>query len=340
MRIVKLGSSLTVNLSKTRFETTVALGYQRRRLRATLRRGGFDVVHYHSIWTPLLPMQVMRCSDSASVVTFHETPPDTFGGALSAALMAAASRLLLARIDGAIAVSEAPRRHLRPKPGQNVWIAPPCTDLGRFRPAADAGERADATVTILCVGRLEPRKGVILLLESFRRLRADGLDVRLVIAGVGSEEARLRRFAERHGLAEVEFTGRFDDEAAPRLYARADIVCAPAPYGESFGIVLCEAMASGKPVVAAANHGYRTVLGADAPELLAPPGDVEGLYRRLRALVLDGDLRARYSAWGAAEALRYDSREVSAQIEDVYRQAIRSSRQPGGRALDPGFAAG
>jgi phosphatidylinositol alpha-mannosyltransferase len=162
------------------------------------------------------------------------------------------------------------------------------------------------------------------LLRAYARLCHDRLPVRLAIAGAGSEEAALRRYVARHHLPGVDFIGRFADEDAPRLYAGCDIVCAPSPYGESFGIVIAEAMAAGKPVVAAANRGYRTLLQAHADTLLAPPGDADGLYGRLRSLVLDQGLRERMGAWARQEAGRYDCRAVAPELVDLYRHAINA----------------
>jgi phosphatidylinositol alpha-mannosyltransferase len=329
VELVRLGGAHGVSLSGTRFEASLALGDERRRLQALMRRGGFDVVHYHALWTPFLPLQAFACSPSPKVATFHDTPPDGAGGALAKSVLAGLSRWLLPRLDAAIAVSEAPRAHLRPAPGQSVWLEPPCTDLTRFFKAPAPARASDGPPTILFVGRLEPRKGVGLLLEAFRRLSEDGVAARLRIAGSGAEEPALRQYVAEHGLETVEFLGRFDDADAPALFADCDIVCAPSPYGESFGIVIAEAMASGKPVVAAANRGYRTLLIGPGAQLLAPAGDVEGLHHRLKAAVLDPALRARLGAWGRAEAERYDCRRLAPRLLDIYQHAITAHAKAG-----------
>lgn len=335
LRILRLGQAHAVRLSGTRFEASVALGGQLGRLRAAMRPGAFDVVHYHTLWSPLLPFQAFACSPAPSVVTFHDTPPDTWGGTVVRLLLGGLSRLLLTRIDEAIAVSEAPRAHLRPSPGRNIHLSPPCTDLRRFAPGGRSEVAEDGKVALLFVGRLEPRKGVMVLLKAFRRLCEDGLPVRLVVAGAGSEEAALRRYAAHHRLPDVEFRGRFEDDDAPALYASCDIACAPSPYGESFGIVIAEAMAAGKPVVAAANRGYRTLLSAHAGDLLAPPGDDEAFYRRLRGLVTDAGLRRRLGAWAEAEAQRYDCRTVAPELVDIYRRAIAAPSRRRAMAAPP-----
>jgi phosphatidylinositol alpha-mannosyltransferase len=319
--VLRIGSARAISFSGTRFEASVAWGYQHARLRAAMRRGGFDVVHVHTPWAPLLSIQAFACGPGAKVVTFHDTPPDTVGGAISKTILRGLSRLLLPHVDEAIAVSEAPRAHLWAPRAQFISITPPCTDLRRFAAATGPAVQRPK-VSLLFVGRLEPRKGVSVLLKAYRRLCEEGLPVTLTIAGGGAEEALLRRYVERHSLPDVRFLGGFDDAHATALYGACDIVCAPSPYGESFGIVIAEAMAAGKPVVAAANRGYRTLLQAHADELLAPPGDAEGFADRLRRLVLDGELRARLGAWGRTEARRYDCRTVAPDLVATYRRAM------------------
>jgi len=330
--VLRVGAARSVSISGTRFEASIAWGYQHARLRAAMRRGGFDVVHVHTPWAPLLAIQAFRCIPYARVVTFHDTPPDTLGGAFSKTVLRGLSRLLLPHVDEAIAVSEAPRAHLWAPKAQTISITPPCTDLRRLAPEPGRGG-AGGKIALLFVGRLEPRKGVNILLKAYRRLCADGLPVSLAIAGVGSEDAALRGYVDRHRLPDVSFLGRFDDAQASALYGACDIFCAPSPYGESFGIVIAEAMAAGKPVVAAANRGYRILLEAHAEELLARPGDVESLYRRLRRLVLDPLLRAGLGAWGQAEARRYDCRVVAPTLVETYRRAIERSPAPTAQGL-------
>ena len=140
--------------------------------------------------------------------------------------------------------------------------------------------------------------------------------------GGGAEEARLKQYVAHNAVPDVNFLGRFKAEDAPALYAGCDIFCAPSLYGESFGIVLAEAMASGKPVVAAANRGYRTVLAEAGAHCLSAPGDVEALRHRLDSLAADADLRRRLGAWGELEALRYDCRAIAPRMVDVYEEAI------------------
>jgi phosphatidylinositol alpha-mannosyltransferase len=322
-QVVRLGRARKIGFGGTAYEISIALGAEKKRLGTIVEQGGFDVMHYHTMWTPLLPFQVFRRSRAANVATFHDTPAPTFEGRLLAHLFRAISERLLPKLDGVITPSEAPLAHLA-KVGPPVHILPPSTDLSRFA-AARLSKRArfdDGRINILFLGRLETRKGAALLLDAYRRLITDELPVRLIIAGKGEKENALREFGAAHALPNLEFIGGFFDDEAPQLYADCDIFCAPAPYGESFGIVIAEAMASGKPVVAAANAGYRTLLTGEGARFLTPPGDVDALTDGLRALVNDADLRAKLGEWGRRNAMNYDARSVAPKFVAVYEEAI------------------
>jgi len=179
-------------------------------------------------------------------------------------------------------------------------------------------------VPVLFVGRLEPRKGAAILLRAFAELRQHHPNVRLLIAGDGPERQRLERDAAEAGIPDVVFLGRIDEADLPRLYATCDVFCAPSIYAEGFGIVLAEAMASGKPVVAAANEGYQTVLHGEAASFLTRPGEVSDLRSKLETLVTQPELRSRLGEWGKREAARYDSSQLAPAFVAIYEQAIRS----------------
>ncbi len=329
--LVKVGRTRKVGFAGTAFELSLATGDGLLELEALLAPGRFDVVHFHSVWTPVMPMQAFLASRTAKVATVHETPPEGAGGLIPKFGLRALSLLTFPYVDAVIGVSEAPLTNVIPARGQPVFVLPPCTDLRRFAEAPPPRrETGDERTTILFAGRLEPRKGAMSLLQAFHRLRQDGLAVRLLIAGTGQEEGALRRYVAEHRVSDVEFTGGFQDPDAPDLFGASDIFCAPSLYGESFGIVIAEAMAAGRPVVAAGNRGYRTLLTGEGARFLTPPGDVDALHVALRDLAVDPVLRLQLGAWGRREALKYDCRQVAPKLVEVYAQAIarRASRFP------------
>jgi phosphatidylinositol alpha-mannosyltransferase len=329
--IVYVGIGRLIAFNKTQFEITLALGDQLKHLDKVLQTGAFDVVHFHTLLSPFLPIQTFRRSHSANVATFHEVPPDTKTGSIQRFLYRTLSRRLMSQLDGIILASEVQKGLHLIGDVSPLAILPPCTDLHRFFEATETPlERyRDDRMNILFLGRLEPRKGAIVLLQAYLELCRQGLPVRLLVAGDGPERPMLERFVQKHRVSEVVFLGRIDDADVPRWYATCDIFCAPSLYAEGFGIVLAEAMASGKPIVAAANAGYQTLLYGEAARFLVRPGDAEAFRSKLETLVVDPSLRHRLGEWGRSEAKRYDSDTLAPQFVAIYEQAIRSKLHRG-----------
>jgi phosphatidylinositol alpha-mannosyltransferase len=195
VEILRIGTTRKIGLGGTRYELSIAKGLERRRLKIVMREGAFDLVHYHTPWTPILPFQAMRAARCAAVATFHDTTSPDLSGAMLRFGFRLVSRALLPRLDAAIAVSTSPLENFRGPHAGRIEIVPPCTNLHRFlrtTPRAPTDDR----LTILFIGRLEERKGARLLLEAYRRLCADGLPLRLIIAGKGEQEAFLRGYVQ------------------------------------------------------------------------------------------------------------------------------------------------
>ena len=319
------GTRRRINFAATRFDVTLAYGTEYQRLKAFLATRQFDIIHYHTPWTPFLQYQIFRLSHSANVATFHDTPPETWGGRLLRCIYRAVSARLLPRLDGVIAVSESPLGHLAGSSTHPPVVLPPCTDLRRFSPAVEPfSDYRDGSIKILFLGRLEQRKGIFTLLEAYRRLRTEDLPVRLLIAGDGPLRGGIESFISRHALPAVDLLGRISETDKARWYASCDIVCAPSLYGESFGIVLVEAMASGRAVIAAANSGYRTVLTGKAADFLFAPGDSADLHAKLRTLISDATLRRQLGDWGVDASTQYDCRALVDRFEGLYATALKA----------------
>jgi phosphatidylinositol alpha-mannosyltransferase len=258
----------------------------------------FDVVHVHEPMLPAAGLAAVWASRAPVVGTFHMVARRQFWYRLWRPVVQTTVRRLAART----AVSEAARDFAAQVFPGAYELIPNAIDTSEY----GSGER-DGT-RIVFVGRGEPRKGLPVLLEAFARLPEH---VTLDLVGVRGN------FGPR-----VNAYGRVDDAERRRLLACADVLCAPSLGGESFGVVLVEGMAAGLPVVASDIPGYRAVLPPEAGRLV-PPGDAGALADELRALVEDGQLRARLGGAGRREAQRYDWENVVGRVLEVYERARR-----------------
>jgi phosphatidylinositol alpha-mannosyltransferase len=324
--VIPAGDCRRVRFSGTAFEITwVRLG-ELLELRRRLLAEEFDVLHFHTIWNPFMPVQLLFTSRAPKVATFHDTAPDTLLGRLLArTLMPLAAAILRGLLlDRSIAVSPSPVPHLTHLYRGQLKIVPNGVDFQHFRPPANTplSRYQDGSFNILYLGRLEERKGVFYLLKAYARLRARRGNLRLLLAGDGHLRDEVESFIHSGSIPDVEMLGTVDEETKRRLYATCDVYCSPAVAGESFGIVLLEAMASGKPAVGAANSGYRCVLTGEGEKLLVPPRDVDALEQKLEQLMDDVELRERLGRWGVEEAARYDWSKVAKQVLEVYTEAV------------------
>ena len=312
------GSRARVTLDPTRF----------RQVRALLARERFDIVHAQSPLTPAVPWLALLASKTVNVGTFHAYRPTSAWYAALAPVL----RPVVARLHGRIAVSAPARRFIgRYFPGA-YEVIPNGVDVARFNRSVAPLPWAGCAPTILFVGRHdEPRKGLPDLLRAMPGVRGGVPAARLVVVGAGDERKHARLLANLRldAPAVVTFAGMVPAAEVPRFYASCDLVCSPATGNESFGIVLLEAMASGKPVVATDIPGYAEVLTPGAEGLLVPPADPDALAGALIRLLLDRDLCARFGAAGCATAARYAWPRVAAQVLDAYERARLVARADG-----------
>lgn len=325
--IWRLGAMRNVAFAGTRFEVTWAGKGELAKTLAALARWQPDVVHFHTPWDPLMPWQLFRRLNVARVATFHDTPPPGVTGSLLRTLFKRLSRYLLARLDGAIAVSEAPLAHLRPGlTGVMPVVLPPVTDLTPFFALP---KRATEPPMILFLGRLEPRKGVQVLLEAISMIASGAVALpagqpqpRFVVAGDGDLRSAVVAARDRLGKEWIDVIPSPSQDEQLRLLRDATLAVSPALYGESFGIVLAEALASGTPVIAADNAGYRTVLTGPGSGLLVPPGDAAALARRIARLLGNPAEADHLSSWGHRHARQFDVAARIGEFETVYRAAV------------------
>jgi len=241
------------------------------------------------------------------------------------------------RLHGRIAVSAAARHFIdRYFPG-DYKVIPNGVDVGRFQRAVPIAKWQYGTKNILFVGRFEPRKGLIDLLKAYRILRKTGCKCRLLVIGGGPQEREARRYLMTRKMGGVEFLGRVSDEERDALFKTADVYCSPATGGESFEIVLLEAMAAGTAIVYSDIHGYKGVVRRDREGLLVPPRDKKALAGALARVLGDDSLRESMGESGMARAQEFSWPRVTAKVEDYYGFVIRRLAAQG--QLPAGFHA-
>ncbi len=292
---------------------------------AMLEEQQFDVIHFHEPWVPVLSRQILSRSRAVNVATFHAKLPETLMTRTMAKVITPYTKPLLKHIHEFTAVSDAAAEYLRSLATVEVDIIPNGINLSDFHPlSATAQLKAKKHApTILYVGRLEKRKGVSYLLTAFQLLRERQPDVQLLLAGDGVDREKLELQVTDLGLEDsVTFLGYVSEAKKIELLQTADLFCAPALYGESFGIVLVEAMASGLVTVAGNNPGYESVMEGLGKLSLIDPKDSAAFAHRLQLLLNEPDLRVLWKKWAKDTVKKYDYSKVVAQYETAYIAAV------------------
>ena len=286
-----------------------------------LRFGGYDVIHVHEPNAPFVSWFATEAARVPLVGTFHCYSRNPITNRVAANV--AGARRLYNKLHVRIAVSEAARWTAERFYGGNYRIIPNGVDLSAARPAPDPGEE----LQILFVGRAEARKGLPVLLRAFEALRTAGIPARLTVAGATEEEVDPLLF-DPEGVC---VAGRVSEDEKWRLLAEADVLCAPSLGGESFGMVLTEAFASGTPVVASDIAGYRDVVRDGVDGMLVPPAEPAALGEALRGLALDVDRREAMRTAARERAARFAWPRVTGEIVEAYFDA-QMAPVPVGRA--------
>jgi phosphatidylinositol alpha-mannosyltransferase len=296
-------------------------------VKTMLNEEKFDVIHLHEPLMPSLCFHVLRCSRTVNVGTFHAF--DGRGYSFSKPLNPLILKILVSKLDGRIAVSKPAMDFVSKHFPGNYEIIPNGVDTGHFSPdVAPIDEFCDGKLNILFVGRLEKRKGADYLLEAYQRIKRHIPNSRLIIVGPGT---RLRHKYEKQvkqsGLEDVVFAGYASYGELPRYYKTADIFCAPATGWESFGIVLLEAMAVGRPVVASNIEGYAGLITHGVEGLLVPPKDEDSLAQALISLMTDESLRQQMGARGRVKAKGYDWKYIAQKVLNYYITVLSESQR-------------
>lgn len=284
-------------------------------VRAELRAFGPDVVHAHEPLVPNTSMWAALAARAPVVATFHSGADRSRLFDLAAPALRRVARRLAARI----AVSERAAGFVRTRIPGPFTVVPNGIDVAAFA-GAEPAELGPGR-KLLFVGRLHPRKGFPFAVEAFRSLSGSRPDLRLVVAGAGADASAVERLPS--GLRQrVALLGSVENRSLPPIHRACDVLVAPSVGGESFGVILIEAMAAGLPVVATRIPGYVEVVGDGVSGLLVRPRDATALAAATARILDDPALAARLSATAAEHARRYDWDVVTAEIEAVYRSVL------------------
>jgi phosphatidylinositol alpha-mannosyltransferase len=281
-----------------------------RTLRA-LNDEDFDVIHLHEPLAPGPTLTALLVHRAPTVGTFHAA-----GASASYRwLFGPLSRMIL-RLEQKVVVSRDALQLVQEHLGGDYEVLFNGVEYEEIR-AVEPFERPCGRPAVFFCARHEERKGLHVLVEALRHVDAE---VDVLIAGEGPDTARARELA--HGDERVVWLGRVTDEEKFARLRAADVFCAPSLGGESFGVVLIEAMAAGATVVASALDGYRNVATDDVDALLVPPGDPEALAAAITRAITDDHLADRLRAAGDARARRFSMRALADAYVEIYHRVL------------------
>ncbi|MGF7229050.1 MAG: glycosyltransferase family 4 protein [Candidatus Saccharibacteria bacterium] len=287
-----------------------------------LAEHNFDILHFHEPWVPVLSRQILTRSNTVNVATFHAKLPENMMSRTIAKVVTPYTKSVLKYIDKFTAVSDAAAEYVCSLTDVPVAIIPNGIDLDRYKvPARRSDKRKHKT--IFYVGRLEGRKGVKYLLQAFSILQQREPNVSLIIAGDGPDREKLEMLVDDLQIKNVTFAGYITEKEKLSYLRTADLFSVPALYGESFGIVLLEAMASGLVTVAGDNPGYASVMKGLGALSLVDPKDAEEFARRMELLLNEVELRKLWRAWAEEEITQYSYPTIVTQYEEIYQQALK-----------------
>jgi phosphatidylinositol alpha-mannosyltransferase len=281
---------------------------------------GYDVIHVHEPAIPLLARQLLPRVSCLRVGTYHAALP---GNALGRSLIRsyrAYFKSIMPYIDVITAVSPAAIGYIQNlvEPDAITYI-PNGISLEKMRPPVGSTRNRKQ---IFFIGRLEKRKGALYTIKAFEILKKRDPELELCIAGDGPLRETLKAYVDKNDIQDVKFMGFLSEEEKFHYMSTCGVYTSPALYGESFGIVLAEAMAFGAPTVAHKNEGYEWVMQGTGRLSLVDEHDIEAYADRLQLMLEDDELRHAWQAWAKSYVKQFDYARVVDQYEALYKQNL------------------
>lgn len=275
-----------------------------------LRNENFDVIHLHEPLSPGPTLTALVSSDIPRVGTFHAAGSAT---AYDRGIRFFGNKIVK-RLQVRVAVSEDARATANTNLPGRYEVLFNGIEIERYATATPVQKDGR---TVLFVGRHEPRKGLAVLLDAIEHLPED---VQIWVAGHGPQSATLRAQTEKN--KRIHWLGRVSDIEKRERLRSADVFCAPSVDGESFGIVLLEAMAAQTPVVASNIQGYRAVAREGHDAMLVEPNDSRALGEALARVLNDNVLAEQYRQHGIARAEHFSMRKLAEAYIPLYERAM------------------
>lgn len=321
-RFIRIGTPFAIPASDSIIRISISL-HLAPSIKEVLEREKFNIIHLHEPFMPMLCSAVLRFSNTVNVGTFHAAqgkPGYNWGRPISTWMLSQRAR----KLHGYIAVSKAAMEYVRQYVPTEYKIIPNGIDTHHFRPDVEPMEQyMDGKLNIVFMGRLEFRKGLNYLLKAYLEIKQQMPNTRLIVCGPGTRlRKRYEKWVARNRLEDVVFTGIVSHEEQPRYYRTADIFCAPNTSKESFGLILLEAMATGRPVVATNIEGFASVVTNGEDGLLVPPMNNKALAESLLTLLNDKQQREQMGQKGIITAQKYDWEGIANRILDFYQKTI------------------
>jgi phosphatidylinositol alpha-mannosyltransferase len=319
-----LAKNLRVRFNKNRL--SIPLPASKQQISKVLTEEQFDVLHVQAPFSPMLAARIINAAPPKTgvVATFHIVG-DGFKENFGLKLLKLTEQKALKRVHEYLAVSSAAVRASQVYFPDIPLVSPNVVDIKKYKFRGQRNIKRAKKLKIIFLGRLVERKGVHHLIDALVLLKKREIISKLEvkIAGDGPDRTFLQTKVRDAGLSSVvSFLGMVDESVKPELLAEADLAVFPSTSGESFGIVLIEAMAVGTLTLGGRNPGYATVL--DGPkEMLVNPRNRREFARRLEDLLTDDDLRRKLYQWQRERIGDFDVETVGPKLLDHYRAAIR-----------------